>query len=80
MEDGAAGDVVEDGGGALIVTGTAGGAGEKETWGAAGAGTLYAAASDRPQASRRTRHRARDPGRPWVRADRYGFCPETVLI
>ena len=59
MEDGAAGD----GGGALIVTGTAGGAGEKETWGAAGAGTLYAAASDTPwrqppDSSSRTRPRS----------------------
>ena len=45
VEDGAAGDVVEDDdGGALIVTGAAGGAGEKETWGAAGAGALKTAA------------------------------------
>jgi hypothetical protein len=43
---GAAGGVVGDGGGALIVTGDAGGAGEKETRGRgdAGAGTLYAGA------------------------------------
>ena len=45
VDDGAAGDVVfEDGGGALMVTGAAGGAGEKETCGAAGAGALNTAA------------------------------------
>jgi hypothetical protein len=45
VEYGATGDVVvEDGGGALMVTGAAGGAGEKETWGAASAGALKTAA------------------------------------